>query len=230
MFREHLPRQAAIAAILVVGGATVLAYVPDELGGQVAGIAAIAAACLCWAIDNNLSQRLSVRDPVAIVRVKTGVAGGAMLAIAALTDSAVPDWRCVAAALAVGIVSYGVSLVFDMYALRMLGAAREATYFATAPFIGAVLAIPIVGDAPAIRHAVAGTLMAAGVVLLARERHEHEHAHEALEHDHLHVHDEHHHHAHEGRLCEPHSHPHRHPPLVHSHAHASDVHHRHRHP
>jgi len=33
-------------------------------------------------------------------------------------------------------------LLLDMRALRLLGAAREAGFFATAPFIGAVVAVP----------------------------------------------------------------------------------------
>ena len=45
-------------------------------GGKVDGFGGlfVLAACLGWAIDNNLTQILSVRDPFQIVAVKTGVA------------------------------------------------------------------------------------------------------------------------------------------------------------
>ena len=95
-----------------------------------------------------------------------------------------------------GALSYGASLLLDMYALRLLGAAREAAYFATAPFIGALLALPVLAKRPAPSSWRPAPCMAAGVVLLARERHGHLHTHEAIEHEHLHVHDEHHQHDH----------------------------------
>ncbi len=134
-----------------------------------------------------------------------------------------------AAALVLGCASYGVSIVLDTYALRYLGAAREAAYFATAPFIGALAAIPLLHERLGWMESLAGGLMIAGVVLLLRERHAHVHTHGVMEHEHLHVHDAHHQHAHEGPVAEPHSHPHRHEPLTHEHSHVSDAHHRHEH-
>ncbi len=230
-FREHLARGEAIAAGLIVIGATALGWEGGVLGAQPAGMLAIAGACLAWAIDNNLTQKVSVRDPLAIVRIKTIGAGLGTLAIALAAGETFPSRGVVAAALALGFVSYGVSLLLDTYALRLLGAAREAAFFATAPFIGAVLAIPILGERLTPLRGSAFLAMAAGVTALLRARHGHLHHHEALEHEHLHVHDEHHRHAHDPAdpPGEPHAHGHRHEPLEHEHAHVSDVHHRHRH-
>jgi hypothetical protein len=123
----------------------------------------------------------------------------------------------------------GMSLLFDMRALRALGAAREAAVFATAPFVGAALAMPLLGERPTARTLGAGLAMGVGVGLLVLARHRHLHRHQELDHDHLHVHDDHHRHAHEGPAVEPHAHPHRHAALVHDHPHVSDVHHRHAH-
>ena len=135
-------------------------------------------------------------------------------------------------ALLLGAASYGASLLLDMYALRLLGAAREAAFFATAPFIGALLALPVLGEAPGLAELGAGALMVGGVFLLLRERHSHPHTHDPLEHEHLHVHDEHHQHSHEGLpdpITEPHAHLHKHDPITHDHPHVPDLHHRHRH-
>ena len=135
------------------------------------------------------------------------------------------------AALALGSVSYGASVVLDAYALRLVGAAREAAYFATAPFLGALAAIFLTNERPGWSDGLAMAVMAAGVALLLRERHGHGHAHEALDHAHAHVHDEHHQHAHgpDDPAGEPHAHTHHHAPLAHDHAHTPDAHHRHRH-
>ena len=134
-----------------------------------------------------------------------------------------------------GFLGYGLSIVLHLLAMRHVGAARQAAYFATAPFIGAVAAVPILGERLGALELGAGALMAAGAIVLLRARHDHWHEHEALEHDHAHVHDGHHAHAHEheheheGAVDEPHAHPHRHAPLVHDHPHLPDAHHRHRH-
>ena len=80
----------------------------------------------------------------------------------------------------------------------MLGAARESAYFATPPFVGALLSIVVFRELPKLLELAGATLMIIGVVILLRERHGHLHVHESLLHEHLHVRDEHHPHQHEG--------------------------------
>jgi len=232
VFREHLGRQAAAAAAFILGGAIALKLQPGAVGADTAGIALLAGACLCWAIDNNLTQRLSMRDPFAIVRVKTLVAGVFNTALGlGLSGGTVPEAKYVAGALALGSISYGVSVVLDAYALRLVGAAREAAYFATAPFVGALGALVLLREPLRWFDVVAMLAMGTGVVLLLRERHGHVHAHEAVEHEHLHEHDDHHQHEHgpDDAVGEPHSHRHQHVRLVHDHPHLPDMHHRHGH-
>jgi len=228
-FGEHLGKSQAAATALILFGAVLLAYQPGALAGDWSGALAIAGACLSWAIDNNLSQRLSLRDPVAVVQVKGFGAGGCILLIALVTGARFPSPVLVGAALMLGMVSYGVSLVLNMHALRLLGAARQGAIFATAPFIGALVAVPLLGDRPSAVTLVAGALMVVGIAALVREHHRHLHTHEAIEHEHLHAHDEHHQHSHEGPVTEPHSHRHAHVRLTHDHPHVPDLHHRHIH-
>lgn len=229
LFGEHLGRREAAGALFVFLGAAVLGYGPGPLRAEPSGVLAIAAACACWALDNNLTQRLSLRDPVAVVRWKTLSAGACMCVTALATGATFPRGTVLAATLAIGAVSYGLSVLLDLYALRLLGAAREAAFFATAPFVGAVVAIPLLGERFVVSHAVAAGLIIAGVATLLRARHSHRHVHEEIVHDHRHVHDDHHRHDHDGPVSEPHAHPHRHDSLEHEHPHVSDAHHRHRH-
>ena len=137
----------------------------------------------------------------------------------------------VAAILSLGFVGYGLSLVLFVVALRHLGSARTGAYFATAPFIGTVVAIALFGQSITPIFLAAAALMALGVWLHLTERHEHEHLHEPLTHNHPHVHDAHHRHSHEAGWNgeEPHSHEHHHEPLLHRHPHYPDIHHRHGH-
>jgi drug/metabolite transporter (DMT)-like permease len=232
LFGEHLSRRAALAALCIVAGALVLRLEPGQLAVDGAGMLFIAAACLCWALDNNLTQRLSVRDPFAVVRFKaSGAALTNLLVAFAWLEYPLPSPGVGGGALLLGCVSYGISVVLDAYALRLVGAAREAAYFATAPFLGALLSVLLLGESLGLLDALAMVAMVGGVVLMLRERHSHLHVHEPLEHEHLHVHDAHHQHGHPaGELAEePHSHRHQHARLEHEHPHVSDLHHRHRH-
>lgn len=230
-FREHLERREAAGAILIIVAAGLLHYRPGDVRPDAWGFLAIVGACLSWAFDNNLSQRLSLRDPVMVTRIKALSAGVCTTSLAVIAGQSLPRPAIVLAALVLGFFSYGVSLVLDMQALRLLGAAREAGFFATAPFIGAVAAVPILGERWGTNEILGTAIMAVGLVLLLRARHSHLHVHEEVEHDHAHVHADHHEHGHDGdrAIEEPHAHRHRHVPLVHDHPHVSELHHRHEH-
>jgi drug/metabolite transporter (DMT)-like permease len=229
VFGEHLSSRGWTAAALLVGGAVALAAAPGALRLDVVGAAALVFACVAWALDTNLTQRLSLRDPVALVRFK-GLAGGACTLLLGLAlGSKLPAPREVAAALIVGALGYGASIVWHVEAMRVLGAARQSALFATAPFAGALLSVPLLHERFTAREGLAAALMAGGVALLAREKHAHVHVHEPVEHEHLHVHDEHHRHPHAGPVAEPHSHLHQHGRVQHEHPHASDLHHHHKH-
>jgi hypothetical protein len=123
----------------------------------------------------------------------------------------------------------GSALLLRLVATRGIGAARQAALFATAPFIGAVVSVPLLSERLGLRDAAAGALMALGLGTVLRARHAHEHVHDTLEHEHAQVHDQHHRHSHATAVSEPHSHAHTHAALVHDHPHLPDTHHRHGH-
>ena len=229
VFREHLSRDGWTAVVLLAAGAAVLAAGPGALGVEPLGAAALVGACAAWALDTNLTQRLSLRDPIALVRFKGLAGGAATLVVGVALGGNLPGPRALLAILAVGALGYGASVALHVHAMRLLGAARQSAVFATAPFAAALLSVPVLGERVAWREGVAAALMASGILLLLRDRHAHAHVHEPVEHDHLHVHDEHHRHAHEPGVPEPHTHVHTHERIEHAHPHASDLHHRHKH-
>lgn len=229
VFRENVDRRLLVGAAAILAGAALLSW-PGQAGSGGWGLAAIAGACLAWAVDNNLTRKLSAGDPVHIAMVKGLAAGAVNTGLALASGVALPGLGAAAGAAALGLVAYGLSLVLFVLALRHLGTARTGAYFSLAPFVGAVLAIPLLNETPTPLLAAAGLLMAMGLYLHLTESHAHDHAHEALEHDHPHRHDEHHQHDHDGVPAgEPHSHRHLHQRLVHRHPHYPDIHHRHVH-
>jgi len=233
VFHENVDRRIAIGFALIVAGGFALSW-EGGAGGRPQlplGALAIAAACLCWAVDNNLTQKISGADPMRLAAIKGAVAGTVNLSLAVVAGARWPSAGPVAAALAVGFLGYGLSLALFIRALRDLGTARTGAYFSLAPFFGAAAAILVLREPLGPALVVAGVLMAIGAWLHLSERHDHVHHHVRLEHSHRHVHDEHHQHEHaaDDDPREPHTHAHVHEPFTHSHPHYPDLHHRHRH-
>lgn len=229
LFGEHVGSRAwqGLALTTLGAAATVSA---SEGGADALGIGFVALACLSWALDNNFTREVSHLDPLMVAAAK-GLAGGSVNFAAALALGAhPPDAAVIAPAAVVGVVSYGISLVLYVLALRSLGASRVAALFAVAPFVGAVAGVSVLGE-PATPGLVIGALLVAlGVWRLVGESHGHWHHHEPVEHSHVHRHDAHHRHDHGAAIePEPHGHWHRHDAVSHDHLHVPDAFHRHRH-
>ena len=232
VFHESADRRLVLGMALIVAGGAVLAWPSSGAAAtSFGGAAFIAGACACWAIDNNLTRKVSSADADFIAGTKGLVAGAVNLGIALLLGDRLPTAPVIGYAMGVGLLGYGVSLVLFVLALRGLGAARAGAYFSTAPFIGAAIAVIALHEPNPPAFWWSAALMAAGVALHLTERHVHAHSHDALTHDHPHTHDSHHRHAHAFRWdgAEPHAHEHRHEGLSHEHPHYPDSHHRHRH-
>ncbi|WP_210490857.1 DMT family transporter [Microvirga antarctica] len=228
VFRENVDRRLLLGAAAILSGAVLLSWNGQAFSLDTGGVL-IAAACLCWGIDNNLTRKLASADPVQIAMVKGVVAGVTNCALALGLGAVLPGASLIGMGALVGFLGIGVSLVMFMLGLRHLGTARTGAYFSLAPFIGSGLALAMFREELTLQFGLAGLLMALGLWLHLTESHDHEHVHQDLEHDHSHVHDDHHQHHQAGRVTEPHSHMHRHEPLRHKHPHYPDLHHRHSH-
>jgi drug/metabolite transporter (DMT)-like permease len=230
LFREHLGARTWIALLLITGAGMALSWNPGGRIGFAPAALLVVAACGLWGVDNNLSRRISGKNPITIAAVKGLVAGSFSMILALARGTPLPGLLTSLLAMALGLVSYGASIALFVYALRGLGAARTGALFATAPFIGTALSLVMFRDRLNLQFLAALPLMAAGAALLLGERHAHRHAHEALEHDHRHRHDDgHHDHEHLPGAAVEHAHGHVHGPAEHEHEHTPDEHHRHGH-
>jgi drug/metabolite transporter (DMT)-like permease len=231
VFKENFDTRIALGMALIVLGGLCLSWMGRTQTGIPWGFLSIAGACLAWAIDNNLTRKVSAGDPVQVAMLKGLVAGTVNTTLALVLGAKFPAGLVLLGTGLVGLFGYGISLTLFVLALRHIGTARTGAYFSTSPFVGAAISILLLGDSLTAGFVVAAAFMGAGVWLHLTEKHEHEHLHQPLEHEHLHTHDEHHQHAHTGdeSAREPHSHSHHHPPLRHHHPHYPDIHHRHAH-
>jgi drug/metabolite transporter (DMT)-like permease len=227
-FRENADRRIVLGMLAIIAGATVLSWPAGRVEASSPALAVLGA-CLCWAVDNNLTRKVSLADPVRIAAVKGVAAGVTNVTLALILGVAQPPPATAAAAALIGFLGYGLSLVAFVVGLRELGTARTGAYFSTAPFVGAALSVALLGEAVTLRLAAAAALMGIGVWLHLTERHEHDHHHDTLEHEHAHAHDAHHSHHYGDEPAGAHVHRHRHEALIHRHPHFPDAHHRHNH-
>jgi len=231
VFHENFDCRIALGMACLLVGAAALSWTGTPTVDGIVGPLAIAGACLAWGLDNNLTRKISLGDPLQIVELKGLIAGPFNLLLGLVIGGAIPTLSASFIAGVVGFFGYGVSLALFVAALRHLGTARTSAYFSTAPFIGSVTAVIAFHDPVTAQLVIAAILMAIGVWLHLTEHHEHEHTHEQIAHAHPHVHNEHHRHTHSAfdPPGEPHTHLHEHDPMRHSHPHVPDMHHLHGH-
>ena len=140
-FKENLGRRIVFGMIAIVIGSLTLSWEPSAALAVTCGTFAILGCCLCWALDNNLTCKLSDADPLKIAAIKGVVAGSVNCAIGLIGGAQLPYAAQIAQASITGFVGYGLSLVLFILALRKLGSARTGAYFSTAPFVGAAISI-----------------------------------------------------------------------------------------
>lgn len=141
-FGENAGRRVVAGMLFIVLGGMVLSWSPAGPAQiSMPGTLAIAAACGFWALDNNLTRDIASTDSLFLAAGKGLIAGATNLGLAAATSASRPTAGEGFAAMALGLVGYGLSLVLFIIALRGLGTARTSAYFSTAPFIGAAFAV-----------------------------------------------------------------------------------------
>ena len=135
------------------------------------------------------------------------------------------------AALGLGALAYGASIVLYIAAAQNIGATRGQLVFSAAPFFGVLLSVLVLGEPFGAIQTAATVILVLGLLVLMREGHAHRHRHPAQEHEHWHRHNDGHHlHQHPGLPAWlGHVHPHLHDAVEHEHPHVPDVHHRHQH-
>jgi drug/metabolite transporter (DMT)-like permease len=226
-FKEVVGQRTWSALALMTMAGVLLAL--DTGGGEtsVFGAALIVMAMFFWGLDNNLTRRIAGTGPRRIAMLKGLVAGTASLSLAFLLGQGPSLGPDMLAALVLGSLSYGVSLVLFIMALDSLGSARTGAFFALGPFIGAVVSVPLLGEVPELAMLPAGILMAIGVYLLLTERPTNLHWHPRVVHSHVHDHTGEHTHAHSPPVAGTHSHEHVHEAVLHEHEHDRDQQHQH---
>jgi drug/metabolite transporter (DMT)-like permease len=162
IFKEAIPKRLRIAIILVTLASMLLSFEDIRAFKFSLGSLFVILATISWGLENNFTRRLSVNDPLMVVVIKGIFSGLGSLIIAFALNEVIINHIAVVYTLLLGFIAYGLSIFFYVTAQRELGAAKTSTFYAFAPFVGALLSIIIFLEIPAFNFYIALILMALG--------------------------------------------------------------------
>ena len=170
IFKEKISAKLCLGIALITLSCLLLSFEGVESFSFSAYSAFAFLACIAWGFENNCTRKLSDCDSSKIVMIKgIGSGTGAILVSFALQEEISASFY-VLIALVLGFVAYGLSVFLYVSAQRSLGAAKTSSYYAVAPFIGALLSILLLRELPAISFYAAFVIMILGMILVTRDK------------------------------------------------------------
>ena len=169
IFGERVSCRLWMAILLVTIACIVLTVGDASSLSFSAGSLFVLLACVCWGLENNCTRCISHKDPMEIVIFKGFGSGLGALCIALCAGEVFPPLRYIPVVMLLGFVAYGLSIFFYTYAQRTIGAAMTSTFYAVAPFIGALLSFIILREPLTYQFLIALFIMSAGAYLAATD-------------------------------------------------------------
>lgn len=162
VFKEVIPARLRLAIVLVTIASILLSVEDFSAFTFSFGSILVILATVSWGLENNLTRQLSFFDPLKVVVIKGIFSGFTSLVIAFVLGVVEFDAVMILITLLLGFVAYGLSIFFYVTAQKELGAAKTSTFYAYAPFVGAILSLLIFLETPDITFYIAFALMALG--------------------------------------------------------------------
>lgn len=138
-----------------------------------AGNLMILGSMFMWAVDNNISRRLTSNvSPAKIAMVKSLSGGLVLLAIAlALGKSdaiAGIEPRLWLIIVGMSVAGFGGALLLFLQGIKSIGTVKTMSVFSTTPIFGIVIAALALGESISVFQAIATGLIIAGILLVSR--------------------------------------------------------------
>ncbi len=133
----------------------------------------ILAAMFMWAIDNNVSRRLTSRASPAKIAMVKSLAGGLVLIAIALAlgkGSIIVGIKHDMWILIVGmsIAGFGGALLLFLEGIKRIGTVRTMSMFSLTPVFGIVIAALALGESITVFQGIATALIILGIILIGR--------------------------------------------------------------
>lgn len=162
IFKEFITKRLWIAIGLITVSSILLSVEDFSSLSFSFGSLLVLLASISWGFENNLTRKLSVKDPLQVVILKGFGSGLGSLLISLALKETTTNILYIALTLLLGFVAYGMSIYLYVYAQRHLGAAKTSAYYAVAPFIGAALSLLIFLEIPSLTFIIALLIMIIG--------------------------------------------------------------------
>jgi drug/metabolite transporter (DMT)-like permease len=169
LFRETISKRVWLAIIMVTIASIMISVNDTSSFDFSKGSFLVILACIFWGFENNCTRMLADKNPNHIVIIKGFCSGGCSLLLGMLLGERASNLRYILMALVLGFVSYGLSIFCYIHAQRLLGASKTSTFYAIAPFFGAILALVIFKELPKLVFIFAFLLMLYGAYLATTE-------------------------------------------------------------
>jgi drug/metabolite transporter (DMT)-like permease len=170
IFKEKISIRLRFAIVIITLASILLSI--ENLQSSLSfsfGSVLIIAATMVWGLENNFTRNLSDNSPIKITAIKGIFSGLSSIVLAYFVNQVIVDVPLILLSMLLGFVTYGLSIMFYIYAQRSLGAAKTSSFYALAPFLGAGISILIFNDIPQLNFYLAFVLMIWGVVLIVRD-------------------------------------------------------------
>ena len=138
-----------------------------------AGNMMILGSMFLWAVDNNLSRRLTVRvHPAKIAMIKSLLGGlilfGIALALGKSSSLAAiqPDlWLLI---IGMSVSGFGGALLLFLQGMKRVGTVKTMSIFSLTPVFGIVVAALVLGESITLLQGIATAIIIAGILIVAR--------------------------------------------------------------
>lgn len=166
IFKEKIDRRLWSGIFFVTLSCALLSFEDLSSFNFSVGSLFVLMAASCWGLENNCTRKISSKDPLQIVLLKGIFSGTGSIIIGLTIGEKLQNIWSIFAVMLVGLIAYGLSIFFYVYAQRLIGAARTSAYYAIAPFVSTLLSIIIFHDiANPLIFSLALVLMAIGAWL-----------------------------------------------------------------
>lgn len=170
VFKEKMSLRVILGIITITISCLILSFENDESLNFSFGSLFVLLAAVCWGIENNCTKKIFNSDPIVIVLIKGIFSGTGSLIIGfAIGETITSSWT-IFAAIGVGIVAYGLSILFYIYAQRYIGAARTSAYYAINPFVASIFSLILFLQIPTFQYVIALAIMIIGAILTSSDK------------------------------------------------------------
>lgn len=162
IFKTKISKNLIIAVILVSIGGFLLSFDSStEFKLSIASMLTVFATA-CWGLENNLTAKVSDKNPLLLVFYKCfAVAIFNLLFILNINifELFINNWYL----LVIGFFTYGISILYYVYAINYIGISKTSIVFSFSPVFGALISLILFNEKITIYFVISLILMLMGI-------------------------------------------------------------------